>query len=72
MAITRQNIPARIRRLQELAGKLYAEATAAARDRVPLKPDEVLAYTRALMTAGGALEDARQVLEKALQRGKPK
>lgn len=61
-------IRTRIRRLNELTGKFSAEALLVAQQRVPLKADEIKAYSGAMVAAVGALMDAKTALDKAVQR----
>jgi hypothetical protein len=66
--IIKADIPVRIRRLKELAGKLSVEALRVCQHRNPLKPDEIKAYSSNLVQAIGCLQAARAALEKAMER----
>lgn len=61
-------IRTRIRRLKYLSGKFAAESMYVCQRRVPLKPDEIKAYAKAMLSAMSDLDEAKTALEKAEAR----
>lgn len=53
----------RLKRLQELATRFSVESLYVCQRRVPLKPDEIKAYSRAMLEAFRAMNDAKRALE---------
>lgn len=53
----------RLKRLQELSTRFSVESLYVCQRRVPLKPDEIKAYSRAMLEAFRAMNDAMRALE---------